>query len=78
VVCLHLEARGFNVGEMVEVFLREFSGITINYTRNGYPDSIWFDAQRASEMVDPEWISYYEGRIKTTLTPVDIQIMTTW
>jgi len=69
-VCSLLEARGYSVGGIVEMFLREFTGITINYARNGHPDSIWFDAQRASEMADPEWISYYECRTKTSLTPV--------
>jgi hypothetical protein len=69
-VCSLLEARGYSVGGIVEMFLREFTGITINYTRSGHPDSIWFDAQRASEMADPEWISYYEIRTKTSLTPI--------
>jgi hypothetical protein len=65
-----LQSRCYGVGEPVERFLREFTGITINFIRNGRPDSIWFDAQRASALTDPEWLTYYRERTKTSLVPV--------
>src|SRR5258708_29030146 len=65
-----LEARGYNVGKRIELFLREFAGVTIDFTRNGRQDSIWFDAQRASALADPEWIAHYEDRTKTSLVPI--------
>jgi SUKH-3 immunity protein len=64
------QSRGYRIGETVEQFLREFTGITINFIRNGRPDSIWFDAQRASALSDPEWVTHYEERTKTSLVPV--------
>lgn len=65
-----LKSRGYRIGEAVERFLREFTGITINFVRNGRPDSIWFDAQRASALADPEWVAHYEDRTKTSLVPI--------
>jgi hypothetical protein len=65
-----LETRGYRIGEAVEQFLHEFTGITINFIRNGRPDSIWFDAQRASAMADPEWVAHYGERTKTSLVPI--------
>jgi hypothetical protein len=65
-----LKARGYRIGEAVEQFLREFTGITINFIRHGHPDSIWFDAQRASAEADPEWVAHYEERTKTSLVPI--------
>jgi hypothetical protein len=65
-----VESRGYRIGDAVEQFLREFTGITINFIRNGRSDSIWFDAQRASSMVDPEWVAHYEERTKTSLVPI--------
>lgn len=65
-----LQSRGYRVGEAVEQFLREFTGITINFMRNGRPDSIWFDAQRASALADPEWVAHYGERTKTSLVPI--------
>jgi hypothetical protein len=65
-----LQSRCYGVGEPVERFLREFTGIAINFIRNGRPDSIWFDAQRASALADPEWLTYYRNRTKTSLVPI--------
>jgi SUKH-3 immunity protein len=65
-----LESRGYVVGERVEGFLREFERLCICYMRNACQDSVWFDAQRAGSMADPELIAYYESRTKTSLVPV--------
>jgi len=65
-----LQSRGYSIGEALEQFLREFTGITINFIRNGHPDSIWFDAQRASALADPEWVEHYEERTKASLVPI--------
>jgi hypothetical protein len=65
-----LASRGYGISEPVELFLREFNGITIDFVRNGRSDSIWFDAQRASALADPEWIEHYEERTKTSLVPI--------
>ena len=65
-----LASRGYSIGKPVELFLQEFTGITIDFVRNGRPDSIWFDAQRASALADSEWIAEYEQRTKTSLVPV--------
>jgi hypothetical protein len=65
-----LMSRGYRIGKAVEQFLREFTGITINFIRNGRPDSIWFDAQRASALADPEWVARYGERTKTSLVPI--------
>jgi hypothetical protein len=65
-----LQSRGYRIGEAVEQFLREFTGITINFIRNGRQDSIWFDAQRASALTDPEWVAHYGEQTKTSLVPV--------
>jgi hypothetical protein len=65
-----LASRGYSTGKPLELFLREFSGITIEFVRSGRPDKIWFDAQRASALADPEWIAHYEQRTKTTLVPI--------
>jgi hypothetical protein len=35
-----LKSRGYSLGDAVEQFLQEFTGITINFIRNGRPDSI--------------------------------------
>jgi hypothetical protein len=65
-----LESRGYSFSRPVESFLREFTGITINLVRNGRPDSIWFDAQRASSLADRDWVVHYEERTKTSLVPI--------
>jgi hypothetical protein len=65
-----LESRGYSISQPVELFLQEFTGITIRIVRNGRQDSIWFDAERASEEADSEWIAYHEGRTKTSLVPI--------
>jgi hypothetical protein len=65
-----LESQGYNVGSRIELFLREFAGVTIDFTRNGRQDSIWFDVQRASALADPEWIAHYKDRTKTSLVPI--------
>jgi len=65
-----LQSCGYSISETTEQFLREFTGITINFIRNGRPDAIWFDALRASELADPEWVEHYEGRTKTSLVPI--------
>jgi len=65
-----LASRGYSIGKPVELFLQEFTGITIDFVCNGRPDSIWFDAQRASALADPEWIAHYEQRTKTSLVPI--------
>jgi hypothetical protein len=65
-----LQSCGYRVGETTDQFLREFTGITINFIRNGRSDSIWFDAQRASALADPEWVAHYEERTKTSLVPI--------
>lgn len=65
-----LRSRGYRIGTAVEQFLREFTGIKINFMRNGRPDSIWFDAQRATALADPEWVAHYEERMKTSLIPI--------
>ncbi|HUY45625.1 MAG TPA: SUKH-3 domain-containing protein [Streptosporangiaceae bacterium] len=65
-----LKSRGYSIGDAVARFLREFTGITINFIRNGRPDSIWFDAQRASALADPEWVVHYGERTKTSLVPI--------
>src|SRR5258708_888889 len=66
-----LQSRGYRIGNAVEQFLREFTGITINFMRNGRPDSIWFDAQRASVLADPEWVAHYGERTKTSSVPIE-------
>jgi hypothetical protein len=65
-----LESRGYSLAEPVELFLHEFTGITIDFVRNGRPDSIWFDAERAGALADPEWVPHYQERTKTSLVPV--------
>jgi hypothetical protein len=65
-----LKSRGYGTGDAVEQFLREFTGITINFIRNGHPDSIWFDAERASALADPEWVAHYGQRTKASLVPI--------
>ena len=65
-----LKSRGYRIGEAVEQFLGEFTGITINFIRNGRPDSIWFDAKRAIALADPEWVVHYEERTKTSMVPI--------
>jgi hypothetical protein len=65
-----LESRGYNIGTYTDLFLREFTRLTINFTRNGRPDSIWFDGQRASVMADPEWVAHYQERTKVPMVPV--------
>lgn len=65
-----LESRGYALSRPAELFLSEFNGITIEFTRNGYRDSMWFDAQRVSKLADPEWVEYYEDRTKQSLVPV--------
>lgn len=65
-----LASRGYSIGKSVDLFLQEFTGITINFVRNGRPDLIWFDAQRASASADPEWVAHYEERTKTSLVPI--------
>jgi hypothetical protein len=65
-----LESRGYKVSGQVELFLREFTGIVIQFIRNGRPDSIWFDAERASHSADPEWVEEYERRVGASLVPV--------
>ena len=67
-----LESRGFMVSRQVESFLSEFNGRTIRFTRNGHPDSIAFNAERANGAADPEWIAYYEGRTRTRLVPIGL------
>jgi hypothetical protein len=64
------KARGQIISEVTDQFLREFTGITISFVRHGRRDSIWFDAQRANELADPEWIAHYEKRTKKALIPV--------
>jgi hypothetical protein len=65
-----LASRGYSIGKPVELFLREFTGITIDFVRNGRPDSIWFDAERASALADSEWVAHYGQRTKTSLVPI--------
>jgi hypothetical protein len=65
-----LNAQGYRIGDASEQFLREFTGIIIKFTRNGRQDSIWFDAQRASSLADPDWVAHYEERMKTSLVPI--------
>jgi SUKH-3 immunity protein len=69
-VQLQLEARGYGIPKVLKLFIREFDGITVNFVRNGRADSIWFDAQRAISLADPEWVSHYEERTKTSLVPI--------
>jgi hypothetical protein len=65
-----LESRGYVVSEKIILFLREFDGISINFAHNKRMDEIRFDARYAISQADPEWISYYEGRTKTSLVPI--------
>jgi SUKH-3 immunity protein len=67
---LQLEARGYGIPKELELFLREFDGITISFVRNGRTDSIWLDVQRAISLADPEWVSHYEERTRTSLVPI--------
>lgn len=64
------ESRGYALSEPEELFLSEFTGITIEFIRNGRRDCIWFDAQRAAELADSEWIEHYEDRTKQSLVPI--------
>lgn len=65
-----LASHGYSIGKPVELFLQEFTGITINFVRNERPDSMWFDAEKASALSDPEWVAYYEERTKNSLVPI--------
>ena len=50
-------------------FLREHSGLVINFDRIG-PDKIWFSGQSAAELMAPAWIESYSQRIGFRLAPV--------
>jgi len=51
-------------------FLREYSGLVINFDRAGEPDEIWFSGERASELMAPDWIEDYSQRSGVQLAPV--------
>jgi hypothetical protein len=65
-----LESKGYDISKPVELFIREFNGITIDFVRNGRPDSVWFDVLRASALADPEWVEHYGERTRRSLVPV--------
>lgn len=65
-----LKSRNYDVSDAVEQFLREFTGIAIDFVRNGRSDTVWFDAERAAVLSDPEWVAHYEQRTKQSLVPI--------
>jgi hypothetical protein len=65
-----LDQKGYIVNKKIESFLREFTGISIDFIRHGRSDSVWFDAVRASAMADQEWVAHYGERVKASLTPI--------
>jgi SUKH-3 immunity protein len=65
-----LESEGYHVSDQAEQFLREFTGVSIDFTRNRRTDTIWFDGKRAGSLADLDWVTYYEEQVKTSLTPI--------
>ncbi|HXA29903.1 MAG TPA: SUKH-3 domain-containing protein [Candidatus Angelobacter sp.] len=61
---------GHAIWDALLAFLREFSGLTIRFMRNGREDSAWFDAERATAWADTTSVRAYEERLRTTLSPV--------
>ena len=51
-------------------FLREYSGLTIIFDRDGEPDELWFSGARACDLIFPEWIDDYSRRTGMALVPV--------
>ncbi|HXA29692.1 MAG TPA: SUKH-3 domain-containing protein [Candidatus Angelobacter sp.] len=65
-----LAGGGYEAWEGLLAFLREFSGLTIRFMRNGREDSVWFDAERAVAWTDVPWVREYERRFGTRLAPI--------
>lgn len=54
----------------MEAFLREFDGVTISYMRNGRPDTILPDANRAAANADEDWVASYSESVGFVLAPI--------
>ena len=65
-----LRREGCEIFEELTDFFREFSGLTIHFERNGYPDELWFSGIRASEFMPMGWVEDYSRRLGMTLAPI--------
>ncbi len=62
---------GIEVWPELEAFLREFSGLTLRYERNGRPDSTWFGSARAlREAAHPAWALRYGEGLGVRFAPI--------
>ncbi|MCG3751104.1 SUKH-3 domain-containing protein [Amycolatopsis sp. Poz14] len=66
-----LAEAGLEVFPAAASFLREYSGISMQWKRSsGFPDEMRFSAARVLESFDPRWVASYADRAKTALVPV--------
>lgn len=70
-----LERAGYTQFSAATDFLREYSGLTVVFYRNGFDrndgaDEAWFSASGACEIVDSSWVEEYSRRARVQLVPL--------
>jgi hypothetical protein len=65
-----LAENGHPVWPALIFFLREFTGLTVSFVRNGREDYAWFSADRACRWIKRDWIKQYEPVVGSRLSPV--------
>jgi hypothetical protein len=70
-----LEREGYAQFPAATNFLREYSGLTVKFYRNGFDrndgaDEVWFSVSRACELLDPAWTEEYSRRARVQLVPL--------
>jgi hypothetical protein len=63
-----LNAEGYATWAGLQEFLREFSGLVISAKQTGR--SVWFDAEKAVQDVDPAWPRAYAEIVGSSMVPV--------
>ncbi|MGW4400238.1 SUKH-3 domain-containing protein [Amycolatopsis nivea] len=66
-----LERAGIEVFPGAIEFLREYSGLSVHWTRSsGFPGDLQLSVARLIENFDPRWVAIYADRAGTELVPV--------